>query len=365
VTPSSTITCPAAATRPSFAELWRASLPTEPEIRRARRRLHRKAFTILAIVGGSYWALVIADFALVLRMGFALLLVAGLIAVGTSVMHDANHGSFSRRKWLNRIVAFTSDALGASSLLWRFQHNFLHHGNTNVVGHDSDINQSPFARLAPTQPWRAWHRAQHIYMWPLYGFMTMKNLLVSDLVVLLRGRMDDQPLRTPVSAAAVSKIVIGKLFHVGWAVVVPLLFNPWWVVLLFYVACSWLVGFFLSITFQLAHCVDAAEFPSPEMSRRADDFVTHQMMTTVDIASNVPVAGHVFRWLVGGLDHQIEHHLAPKLPHTIYPLVATRFRRACRAHDMPYRLHTGVWSALRSHARWLHAMGRRPVAFQR
>ena len=79
---------------------------------------------------------------------------------------------------------------------------------------------------------------------------------------------------------------------------------------------------------------------------------------TVDIASPVPVLGHAFRWLVGGLDHQIEHHLAPRLPHTVYPIVAARFHRVCREAGVTYRLHPGVWAALRSHGRWLRAMGR-------
>ena len=34
--------------------------------------------------------------------------------------------------------------------------------------------------------------------------------------------------------------------------VIPLLFNPWWAVLAFSLACSWLVGFLLAVTFQLA-----------------------------------------------------------------------------------------------------------------
>lgn len=345
----------------SITAIWRSVLPTPQEERRARRRLHAKALFILTLVAASYWSLVIADLPLLLRMGAAACLVAGLIAVGTGIMHDANHGAFSRRRWLNRFAAYTSDALGASSWLWRFQHNSLHHGNPNVAGFDTDIAQSPFARLAPTQPWRRWHRAQHIYMWPLYGFMAMKNLLLSDLIALIKGRLDVQPLRNRVRPGVVVRITLGKLFHVAWAVVVPLMFNPWWVVAVFYVVCSWLVGLFLSITFQLAHCVDAADFPPIDASRRGADFVAHQMSTTVDIGSRLPVAGHVFRWLVGGLDYQVEHHLAPRLPHTIYPLVAARFRRACDVRGIPYRLHASVWAALRSHARWLYVMGR-PVA---
>ena len=340
-----------------IAALWRSVLPTPAELQRARGRLHLKALAITGIMLASYFFLVISDVHLWLRMVAAALLVVALVAVGTGIMHDANHGSFSSRRWVNRVLCYTSDVLGASSWLWRIQHNGLHHGNTNVDGFDADIALAPFARLAPTQPLRSWHRAQHIYIWPLYGFLAMKNLLVSDFVALATKRMDAQPLPRPVTRGVVARVAAGKMAHVGWAVIVPLMFNPWWAVLTFYVGCSWLVGFVLAMTFQLAHCVDRAEFPAADSPRRGDDFVVHQLRTTCDIDTPMPVVGAFLRWLVGGLDHQIEHHLAPRLPHTAYRTVATRFRVACRINDVDYRLHPGVWAAIRSHARWLRRMG--------
>jgi linoleoyl-CoA desaturase len=194
----------------------------------------------------------------------------------------------------------------------------------------------------------------------LYGFLSLKNLLVSDVVTLIRQRMDTQPLRAPVKPLVVVQVVLGKLGHLAWAVVVPLMFNPWWAVVAFYVTCSWLVGFILAITFQLAHCVDATEMGTPQVGRRGDDFVAHQLNTTADVASSVPVLGHLFRWVVGGLDHQIEHHLAPRLPHTLYPKLAARFRAACEEPGITYRLHPTMGAALRSHARWLRTMSKRP-----
>lgn len=339
------------------SSLWRSMLPSTDEIRAARRRLHAKATVIGLLVVTSYAVLVLSSLPLLVRMGAAVTLAFGLVAVGTGIMHDANHGAFSARRWVNRWAAYTSDALGASSWLWRHQHNFLHHGNTNVVGFDADIAQAPLARLAPTQPWHRWHRYQHLYLWPLYGFMAVKNLLISDLLVVVKGRFDDQPLREKVRPSTVVRITLGKFLHLGWAVVIPLLFNPWWAVLAFYVGCSWLVGFILAVVFQLAHCVSVAEFAEPECQRRGDDFVSHQLRTTVDIDSRTPVVGPAFRWLVGGLDHQIEHHLAPRLPHTIYPRIARRFRRACAERGVNYRVHDGLWAALRSHVRWLRQMG--------
>lgn len=343
---------------PSIASLWRSVLPTAREVSKARRRLHLKSITICAVAGASYATLVLSSLPVLVRILAACCLVVSLITVGTGIMHDANHGAFSRRQWLNRALSYTSDALGASSWLWRNQHNVLHHGNTNVVGFDADIGLAPFARLAPTQQWRPWYRAQHVYMWPLYGFLALKNLLVSDVVALATRRMDRQPLRRPVTPTVVMRVALGKLVHLGWAVVIPLAFNPWWGVLAFYLACSWVVGFVLAVTFQMAHCVDGVDFPEPDCARRRDDFVTHQLRTTCDVDSPMPVAGACFRWLVGGLDHQIEHHLSPRLPHPAYPALARRFRAQCRLHGIDYHLHPGVWAAVRAHGRWLREMAR-------
>lgn len=348
---------PVEATPPNAATVWRRILPTAQEVRSARRRLHGKAILIASLLALSYFVLVISNFAFLIRAGAALVLVTALVALATSVMHDANHGSFSTHRTINRVLAYTADVLGTSSWLWRFQHNVLHHGNTNMDGLDSDIALAPWARLSPAQPWRRRFRWQHVYIWPLYGFLALKNLLVSDLLSLINGKIGEQPIRR-MRPTVVVRVVLGKLSHLAWAVVIPLMFNPWWGVVAFYFVCSWTVGFVLAMIFQLAHANDAAEMGVPEGPRRGDEFTVHQLRTTVDVASPVPVVGHVFRWIAGGLDHQIEHHLAPGLPHTIYPMLAKRFRVACAANGIPYRQHAGIWSAIRSHARWLQEMGR-------
>ena len=139
-----------------------------------------------------------------------------------------------------------------------------------------------------------------IYIWPLYGFLAIKNLVVSDMLSLIHGRVGSQPFRRKLDAPVLARVAFGKLAHVAWAVVIPLMFNPWWAVLAFYAVSSWLVGFTLAMIFQLAHCIDAAEMPDADVPRRGQDFVAHQLRTTVNIASPVPVVGHMFRWIAAG-----------------------------------------------------------------
>src|SRR6185436_8161107 len=109
---------PAGVRASSAAALWRSVIPTADEVRSARRRLHANAVLIVALVGVSYWSLVLSALPLAMRLTAAAVLVVALVATGTSIMHDANHDSFSTRRWVNRVLAYSSDALGASSWLW-------------------------------------------------------------------------------------------------------------------------------------------------------------------------------------------------------------------------------------------------------
>jgi linoleoyl-CoA desaturase len=77
----------------------------------------------------------------------------------------------------------------------------------------------------------------------------------------------------------------------------------------------------------------------------------------MNIRCAVPALRPVVRFVMGGLDHQIEHHLAPGLPHTVYPVIAERLAAECASRKLPYRCHASVVAAIRSHVRWLVLMG--------
>lgn len=334
-------------------------MPSTDETTRARRRLHGKAGAILVALVSSYALILAAGVPIVFRMLAFPVLITSLIMVATSIMHDANHGAFFGGSSIgNRLVGCLADLLGVSSTLWKIKHD-IHHADTNVQGIDADIDQGVIARLAPEQTRRIWHQWQHLYMWPLYGLMGVQWLLISDFSDLLRGTVAQQSIRNLKKHTYIG-ILLGKMLHVAWAIALPLVWYPWWAVALGYLSASWCIGVVLAVTFQIAHCVDAADFSTPESERRGDDFVWHQLNTTVDVRPNGSVLGRFRSMVVGGLDYQIEHHLAPHIPHTAYALMAERLRASCSEHEITYRSHTSVTDAVRSHMKWLRLMGARP-----
>ena len=74
----------------------------------------------------------------------------GMAGVGMNVMHDANHGSYSKNKNVNNVLGFLVNFLGAYHINWKIQHNVLHHSFTNIDGYDEDIS-NPALRFSPYQ----------------------------------------------------------------------------------------------------------------------------------------------------------------------------------------------------------------------
>ena len=325
--------------------------------------MHTKTAIILAWFGVSYGLLLAVGGTsgwLASALTVSLALATG--GIGFSIMHDANHGAYARTTPANRAWALTLDFIGASSHVWRFKHNTLHHTYANIDGMDTDIDAAPFLRLAPSQPLRFFHRYQHIYAWPLYGLLAIKWWFVDDMLNLVRGRVGSVVFPR-LTGRQLSTLVAGKAVFVTWAVLVPLLvFRSAWVAPLFLLG-GFVLGSVLSIVFQLAHTVPDAELhvAFPGEQRMSTGWAEHQVRATVDFAPRNRLLG----WYVGGLNFQIEHHLFPEVCHQHYRPLAGVVEAACLAHGIPYHTQPTLRGAVAAHFRFLYALGwsgRRPSA---
>ena len=100
--------------------------------------------------------------------------------------HDACHGSYSGRKWVNNLLGLTMNALGSNAFLWKIQHNVIHHTYTNVHNHDEDITPPGFMRFEPHADKKWVHKLQFLYAWFFYGMMTLMWTSTKDFKQLNR-----------------------------------------------------------------------------------------------------------------------------------------------------------------------------------
>jgi linoleoyl-CoA desaturase len=317
-------------------------------------QMYLKTAIILAWLASSYSLLVFVPMAWWLALPLTVLLGLAMAAVGFNIQHDGAHHAYSRHAWVNRLMATTIDLVGASSYFWHWKHDVFHHTYVNITGQDTDIDLGGLARLSPHQRRRRVHRWQHYYMWLMYGLMTVRWQLYGDFRDLIAGRVVDHKVPRPRGWDLVV-FLAGKAAFLALAFGVPMLFHPAWVVLLFYLVASLVVGIVMSMVFQLAHCVGQADFPLPRpgTGRMDRPWAVHQVETTVNYARRSRVAA----WLLGGLNFQIEHHLFPRVCHVNYPAIAGLVEETCREFGVRYAEHESVAAGLRSHVRWLRQMG--------
>lgn len=322
-------------------------------------RMYLKTALLLAWMWGSYALLVFAAATWWQGALLSLSLALAMAGVGFGVQHDANHGAYSKHAVVNRLMGLTLDMLGASSYVWHFKHNISHHTYTNVNGADDDIDLYPIARLAPTQPRRRIHRLQQFYVWVLYGFLFPKWSLLDDFKQVAHAQIAGVRFPRPRGSRLV-ELVAGKALFFGWALVVPALFHPFWVVLVFFAITSFVLGLTLALVFQLAHCVEEAAFPElpPGTDRLPEAWAVHQVHTTVNFAPR----NRLVTWFVGGLNFQVEHHLFPRICHLHYPRIAEIVQTVSAERGVRYRTHASLRAALASHWRWLRRMGRPTAA---
>lgn len=315
-----------------------------------------KTITAFALMLGPYLAILIVQPAPGVMLALAVLMGVGMAGVGFCVAHDALHGAYSSRPWVNRVLGLSFDLMGANGYIWKITHNIVHHTYTNIEGVDEDLSVSPLVRLSPSGPhWRL-HRWQHLYAWVAYAFATIYWVFIKDYKYFLKrdiGPYRDK--RHPPSAWAT--LFVTKALYYTWTIVIPVLVLDlaWWQFLIGFFAVHLTAGLILGVVFQLAHVVEGTDYPAPdEQGRMEDAWVIHEMRTTANFARANPLVN----WYVGGLNFQVEHHLFPKVCSVHYPAITGIVEEIAQKHGVPYHAHPTLRAAIRSHYRMLRMLGR-------
>jgi linoleoyl-CoA desaturase len=286
----------------------------------------------------------------------------GMAGLGLSVMHDANHGAYSKNEKVNKWVGYIIYFIGGSDVNWRIQHNILHHTYTNVTGMDEDINPGAIMRFSPHEKRRKFHRYQHVYAWFFYGWMTIMWYLTKDYKQAVRyeqmGLTSTQQttFKKHLTNLIVSKIAYTILFIIIPAVLVPYFFLH---VIAGFFLMQFIAGLTLACIFQPAHVVPTSDYPVPDNSGNIDaDWAVSQLCNTANFAPKA----RLLSWYVGGLNYQVEHHLFPNICHVHYRKLSEIVKQTAHEFELPYHSYKSFIGALKAHTNMLKMLGRNDIA---
>jgi linoleoyl-CoA desaturase len=326
----------------------------------ANAKMVIKTIAMLSIYLVPYFLMIfnVLTFNAWMIIGLFVIMGVGMAGVGFSIMHDANHGSYSKNQKVNKALSFTMYLLGGSPLNWQIQHNVLHHTFTNITGKDEDIDAPIWLlRFSPHSPHYKIQKYQHLYAWFFYSLITIMWSITKDFQQL--SRYEEMGLLKTKNTSfnkEIGKLIFAKIMYYSIFVVAPLLLvdASWWVILIGYVSMHLVCGVIISVVFQLAHVVPEMNFPMPdEKGNMEDDWAIHQLKTTANFARE----NKILSWFVGGLNHQIEHHLFPMICHIHYNEISKIVKETAKEFNVMYLEIPSFRQAVKLHAKELKMLG--------
>lgn len=324
-------------------------------------KLYLKAVIIFSMFIVPYFFIIVFDPNQWISLMLIILSSIGMAGVGMNIMHDGNHGSFSNRKWVNKLMGSSIYILAGNAYNWQIQHNVLHHTFTNIHGHDEDLAAGRILRFSKHSKWFPYHKYQHFYSFLLYGLMTINWAITGDFFQTIRYLKRKLSFKKSISPKKQwINLIFTKIIYFTIWIVLPMVFLnlAWWKILIGFFVMHYIAGIILTIVFQLAHVVEKVEMPLPSnLGNMKNSWAIHQLFTTSNFSTN----NKILNWFSGGLNFQVEHHLFPKISHIHYKKISKIVKKTVLEFNLPYNEYRTTRDAIKSHFNFLKLMGTKPA----
>ena len=322
-------------------------------------QLWLKACVMFTLYLGPFYFLLTTDIPTWLAVTLSIVAGVGMAGVGMNVMHDANHGAFSSKSWVNRIMGSSMYLLAGNARNWKVQHNMLHHTYTNVHGYDEDLDAGRIIRFSRFQEWKKQHKVQHIFALFIYGLLTVNWLLSTDFKQTQRYLKRDLHPKNEIKSAfgQWAVLAVSKFTYIFLWLVLPILVSPysWIEVLVGLFIMHFTASLILSCIFQTAHIMEETlkipEYDTADFSN-TENYI-HQLRTTVNFATQ----NKILRLFAGGLTNQIEHHLFPDVSHVHYPKISKIVQKTADEFNIPYHNISTFSRAFVMHMKYIKKNG--------
>ncbi len=249
---------------------------------------------------------------------------AGFVCIQLGLIaHDAGHGAVARAGWVNAFAGHLTFTVlnGLGFQTWCVSHHAHHVGCQNESADpdmwvDNLVSLTPRSAEAKTGVGRRLLRYQGFTLWPLALFFG-HSLRLQSL-----GRSYREPLRYRVDA-----LLLPLHYGLWFVLPVAIMGVGWGRALLVYAVTSAAMGLYLAMLFWVNH------IGMPVIQAGHDLVFAEQQV----IGSRNVCCRAGFDWLFGGLNFQIEHHLAPDCPGPHLRELRAIAHPLCVDAGLPYR----------------------------
>ena len=256
--------------------------------------------------------------------------------------HDLGHTAVFHSRKVDSLVGIIAGNIcsGISMGWWKATHN-AHHCATNSIEGDPDIQHGPIFAVSASQVsrpiWSIYHEKfldfGYVAKWLIpsqsklyYLVMALArcNLYLQSYLFLLKG---DAYVRKRIHTARMTELVCLVLFALWFSLLLMQLPFTSWRILFFLISHS-LAGI-LHVQITLSHFTMKTYLEKHPLSE--DSFLEHQLKTCLDV--DCPPSHDLFH---GGLQHQLPHHLFPRVPRCNLRNLREVMQRFFESNDLGY-----------------------------
>jgi fatty acid desaturase len=307
---------------------------------RRRTGFYVAVFAVLiAALGAAF-----VGIALLHNSWFVLLIAAALGLIFTQfafLAHEASHRQVFESGKANDLAGRMIGNLfvGISYSWWMTKHS-RHHANPNIIGKDPDIERDYVSFIEADAA-----RAKGVYAWLTrrQGYLFFPILMGEGLNLHIRGlgtvfgkgKVDKRWLEAPMLVLRI----------VAYVAVIFLMLPPGMAAAFIGVQLA-VFGVYMGASFAPNH----KGMPILPHDSKVD-FLRRQVLTSRNIRS-----GWFMNFYMGGLNHQVEHHLFPNMPRPHLKRAQVIAKEYCRAHNIDYT-ETTIWQSYAIVIRYLNQVG--------
>ena len=297
--------------------------------------------------GGWYYAALIAAFTL---LGFVNIFIAFAIS------HDAAHGAFSKKKWVNKILGLTFNFTGGNIYLLTKIHS-THHLFANIHGIDPQMESHGLLRNTPYEKYLGKHKYQHIYVVLIYALAYLHWVVIKDFKWMFFEKHigNEKNIKHPLKEYFI--LVFFKILYFTLNLVLPLMFlsAPVWVIVTGFIMIHILPGMTFALIFQANHVFEGTNYPVPNDSGQIDNnYAIHTLETTLDFARKNKLA----TFLMGGINVHVVHHMFPQYCHIHNNALTEILIETCNEYGLKYNEVPTLTEAIKIHFSMLKRLSR-------
>ncbi|KAA6211314.1 fatty acid desaturase family protein [Streptomyces filamentosus] len=297
----------------------------------------RFGLVLLAFAGGWYALFALGDTWLQLGLAAAMAVVFAQVAL---ISHDLAHRQvFSRRLPSEIAGRVAANLLMGMSYGWWMNKHTRHHANPNHEERDPDVAPDILV----------WSKRQAREASGLARFIGRRQAYLFFPLLLLEGlNLSFNSFRALRSPTMKRPVLEGALLVAHFAAYFGAVFAalPAGKAVAFLAVHQALIGVYMGCVFAPNHKGMLMVTPGMKL-----DFLRRQVLTSRNVRG-----GPFVDTLMGGLNHQVEHHLFPSMPTPALGRAAEITRAFCEEEDIPY-YEVGLLRSYREILGHLHRTG--------